>query len=44
MSRADAFPVRLSELRSDSRVFVPESEFRRYRRHGHQVVPLVAPL
>lgn len=43
MSLADACLVRLSELHSDCRVFTLDSDFRRYRRHGRQVIPLLSP-
>ena len=43
MSLADASLVRLSELHRDSRVFTLDRDFRRYRRHGRQVIPLLAP-
>lgn len=43
MSLADACLVRLSELHSDCQVFTLDTHFRRYRRHGRQVIPLLAP-
>ena len=43
MSLADASLVRLSELHRDSRVFTLDRDFRQYRRHGRQVIPLIAP-
>jgi predicted nucleic acid-binding protein len=43
MSLADACLVRLSELHQDSRVFTLDRHFARYRRHGRQVIPLLAP-
>ena len=43
MSLADACLVRLSELYSDCQVFTLDTDFRRYRRHGRQVIPLLAP-
>jgi uncharacterized protein len=43
MSLADACLVRLSELHSDCQVFTLDTDFRRYRRHGRQVIPLLAP-
>lgn len=43
MSLADASLVRLSELQRDSRVFTLDRDFQRYRRHGRQVIPLIAP-
>jgi predicted nucleic acid-binding protein len=41
-SLANACLVRLSELHSDCRVFTLDADFRRYRRHGGQVIPLLA--
>ena len=41
MSLADACLVRLSELHQDSRVFTLDRDFRRYRRHARQIIPLV---
>ena len=43
MSLADACLVRLSELHTDCQVFTLDADFRRYRRHGRQVIPLLAP-
>ena len=43
MSLADACLVRLSELHAGARVFTLDSDFRLYRRHGRQAIPLVAP-
>lgn len=43
MSLADASLVRLSELHRDSRVFTLDRDFRQYRRHSRQIVPLLAP-
>jgi len=43
MSLADACLVRLSELHSDCQVFTLDTDFRRYRRHGRQVIPLLVP-
>lgn len=43
MSLADASLVRLSELHRESRVFTLDRDFRQYRRHGRQVIPLIAP-
>jgi len=43
MSLADACLVRLSELHADCQVFTLDTHFRRYRRHGRQVIPLLAP-
>lgn len=44
MSLADASLVRLSELYRDCRVFTLDEDFRRYRRFGRQVIPLLTPL
>lgn len=43
MSLADACLVRLSEFHSDCRLLTVDSDFRRYRRHGRQIIPLLAP-
>lgn len=43
MSLADACLVRMSELHYQSRVFTTDSDFRIYRRHGRQVISLLAP-
>ena len=43
MSFADACLVRLSELRADCAVFTTDSDFRIYRRNGHNRIPLIAP-
>jgi predicted nucleic acid-binding protein len=43
MSLADACLVRLSELHRDCRVLTLDRHFARYRRHGRQVIPLLAP-
>ncbi len=43
MSLTDACLVRLAELYSDCQVFTLDAHFRRYRRHGRQVIPLLAP-
>ena len=43
MSLADACLVRLSELVSDGVVCTLDSDFRIYRRHGRQKIPLVIP-
>ena len=44
MSLADASLVRMSELHSDSSVFTLDADFKIYRRHGRQVIPLIIPL
>ena len=43
MSLADAGLVRLSEIHSSSKVFTIDSDFRRYRKNGRQVIPLIIP-
>ena len=43
MSLADACLVRLSELYGDCAVLTLDSDFRIYRRHGRQVIPVLAP-
>lgn len=43
MSLADACLVRMSELHSGCRVFTLDSDFKRYRRHGRQTIPLICP-
>jgi predicted nucleic acid-binding protein len=43
MSLADASLVRLSEQQRDSREFTFDRDFRHYRRHSRQVIPLLAP-
>ena len=41
MSLADACLVRMSELRSNSRVFTLDSDFNLYRKNGRQVIPTI---
>lgn len=43
MSLADACLVRLTEQRRQARVLTLDGDFRRYRRLGRQVIPLIAP-
>jgi len=43
MSLADACLVRMTEQRSGSAVLTLDSDFRTYRRHGRQAIPLIAP-
>jgi uncharacterized protein len=43
MSLADACLVRMSELAKDAVVFTLDSDFRIYRRHGRQAIPLLFP-
>jgi predicted nucleic acid-binding protein len=41
MSVADACLVRMSEQFPESSLFTVDSDFRRYRRHSRQVIPLI---
>jgi predicted nucleic acid-binding protein len=43
MSLADACLVRMSELHASCRVFTLDSDFKLYRRHGRQTIPLIYP-
>ncbi|HKA54492.1 MAG TPA: pilus assembly protein [Candidatus Binatia bacterium] len=43
MSLADACLVRMAELHASSRVFTIDSDFRIYRRHDRQVIPVLTP-
>ena len=43
MSLADACLVRMAELHDDARVFTLDSDFKVYRRHRRQVIPLLYP-
>jgi uncharacterized protein len=43
MSLADACLVRMSELVADSVIFTLDGDFRIYRRHRRQKIPLVIP-
>lgn len=43
MSLADACMVRLSEIHTAGEVFTLDSDFRVYRRHGNQVIPVRMP-
>lgn len=43
MSLADACLVRMSELHDNARVFTLDPDFRLYRRHGRQTIPLILP-
>jgi predicted nucleic acid-binding protein len=43
MSLADACLVRMSETYADPALLTTNSDFRRYRRHGRQVVPCMMP-
>ena len=43
MSFADACLVRMTELTSDCKLLTVDSDFRIYRRHGRQVIPVRMP-
>jgi predicted nucleic acid-binding protein len=43
MDLADACLVRMTELRADCAVWTTDNDFRIYRRHGRQTIPLLAP-
>jgi uncharacterized protein len=43
MALADACLVRMSELVSASVVFTLDNDFRIYRRHGRQKIPVILP-
>jgi predicted nucleic acid-binding protein len=43
MSLADACLVRMSETHAGSVVLTLDSDFRTYRRHGRNIIPLIAP-
>ena len=43
MSLADACLLRLSEAHVNARVFTLDRDFKIYRRHGRQVIPLIFP-
>lgn len=43
MSLADACLVRMSELHDRARVFTLDADFKLYRRHGRQAIPLIFP-
>ena len=43
MSFADACLVRMTELYPDSAVFTTDSDFKIYRKHGRQPIPLIFP-
>ena len=43
MSLADACLVRMSELHDRARVFTLDADFKRYRRHSRQAIPLIYP-
>ena len=43
MSVADACLVRMSELHDGARVFTLDADFKLYRRHSRQAIPLIYP-
>jgi len=43
MDLADACLVRMTEKKHDVRVFTLDRDFKIYRRHGRQVIPLIFP-
>jgi predicted nucleic acid-binding protein len=43
ISLADACLVRMAEMYSSSAVLTLDSDFRVYRKHGRQVVPVIMP-
>ncbi len=43
MSLADACLVRMSETRTNARIFTLDNDFKIYRRHGRQIIPLIFP-
>ena len=43
MSLADACLVRMSELHDGARVFTLDADFKLYRRHSRQAIPLIFP-
>ncbi len=43
MSFADACLVRMSEIMADPLILTTDSDFRTYRRHSRQVVPVLCP-
>jgi|SRR5665213_2503783 len=43
MDFADACLVRMTEKRHDVRVFTLDRDFKIYRRHGRQMIPLIFP-
>lgn len=43
MALADACLVRMAEIYTNSEVFTIDSDFRVYRRHGRQAIPLIFP-
>jgi predicted nucleic acid-binding protein len=43
MDLADACLVRMTEKHHDARIFTLDGDFKIYRRHGRQVIPLIFP-
>jgi hypothetical protein len=43
MSLADATLVRLAELNDQAKVFALDTDFRIYRRHRNQIIPVLMP-
>jgi len=43
MSLADACLVRMAELIDNAVVFTTDSDFRTYRKHGRQTIPVITP-
>jgi predicted nucleic acid-binding protein len=43
MSLADASLVRMAELHDACQIFTTDKDFKIYRRHGRQAIPLLAP-
>jgi predicted nucleic acid-binding protein len=43
MSLADACLVRMSEVHDHPRIFTLDADFKIYRRHGRQTIPLIHP-
>ena len=44
MSLADACLVRMSEVYDRARIFTLDADFKIYRRHGRQTIPLIYPI
>lgn len=44
MSLADACLVRMAEQHAESKVLTLDQDFRIYRKHGRQVIPILSPL
>jgi uncharacterized protein len=43
MSLADACLVRMAEQHSQAVVFTLDADFKRYRKHGRQIIPTLMP-